>query len=148
MDWIAKRVAGKNNEGGLFIMGVDIQQSELEALEKAFQLMWGKFPEAVQLTYKDREVIALNDASLKLGRSTGTKCSSRGAPEDHRGCLANQAMSTQQAVFRKVTFKGKEIITYWLPVDGYPDVFIHFALGNLIDYDNTPRLVQNTNSGT
>jgi hypothetical protein len=125
-------------------MDANIQQSELEALEKAFQLMWGKFPEAVQLTYKDREVVALNEASLKLGRSTGTKCSSRGASEDHRGCLANQAMSTQQAVFKKITFKGKKIITYWLPIEGHPNFFIHFALGNLIDYDNTPETARNT----
>jgi hypothetical protein len=124
-----------NHEGGLLILDVNIQQSERDVLEKAFHLMWGKFPEAVQLTYKDREVVALNEASLKLGRSTGTKCSSRGAPEDHRGCLANQAMSTQQAVFRKMVFKGKEIITYWLPIEGYPDYFIHFAVGNTVDYN-------------
>ncbi|MDR1205222.1 MAG: hypothetical protein LBL26_07045, partial [Peptococcaceae bacterium] len=66
-------------------MAVDIPQDELGALEKAFQLMWGNFPEAVQLTYKTREVVALNKAGLKLGRSTGTKCSARGAAEDHRG---------------------------------------------------------------
>jgi hypothetical protein len=59
-------------------MSINIPQSELDALEKAFQLMWDNFPEAVQLTYKNREVIALNKASLKLGRTTGTKCSFRG----------------------------------------------------------------------
>jgi hypothetical protein len=120
-------------------MAVDIQQDELDALEKAFQLMWGNFPEAVQLTYKTREVIALNKAGLKLGRSTGTKCSARGAVEDHRGCLANQAMSTQQPVFKKIEFYGREIITYWLPVDGYPDLFIHFAIRTAIDCDTAPE---------
>ncbi|MDR1030885.1 MAG: hypothetical protein LBL76_08435 [Treponema sp.] len=116
-------------------MGVAIPQSELDALEKAFQLMWGNFPEAVQLTYKNREVIALNKASLKLGRSKGTKCSTRGKPEDHQGCLANQVMSTQQSMFKKLNFYGREIITYWLPVDGYPDLFIHFAITTAIDND-------------
>jgi hypothetical protein len=122
-------------------MAVNIQQNELDTLEKAFQLMWGNFPEAVQLTYKDREVIALNKASLKLGRLTGVKCSSRGAPEDHRGCLANQAMSTQQPMFKKLKFYGKEIISYWLPIDGYPDFFVHFAIGNAIDYDKASEAV-------
>jgi hypothetical protein len=119
-------------------MSVNIPQSELDALEKAFHLMWGKFPEPVQLTYKDREIIALNDASLKLGRAKGTKCSSRGAPEDHQGCLANRAMSRQEAVFRKITVEGKELLVYWLPLDGYPDLFLHFAVGKVIDYNNTP----------
>jgi hypothetical protein len=127
-------------------MSVNIPQSELDVLEKAFQLMWGNFPEAVQLTYKNREVIALNKASLKLGRSTGVKCSLRGKPEDHRGCLANQAMITQQPMFKKIKFYGKEIITYWLPVDGYPDIFIHFAIGNAVDYDQPSEAVQNTNT--
>jgi hypothetical protein len=118
-------------------MSVNIPQNELDALEKAFHLMWGNFPEAVQLTYKNREVIALNKASLKIGRTTGTKCSLRGKPEDHRGCPANQVMKTQQPMFKKLKFYGREIITYWLPVDGYPDFFIHFAIGAIIDYDKT-----------
>jgi hypothetical protein len=123
-------------------MGVNIPQSELDALEKAFQLMWGNFPEAVQLTYKNREVIALNKASLKLGRSVGTKCSSRGAPEDHRGCLAGQAMRTQQPVFRKYKDGERGFISYWLPVDGHPDVFIHFAVGKAIDYDTQKSVIR------
>jgi hypothetical protein len=118
-------------------MDINIPQNELDKLEKAFQLMWGNFPEAVQLTYKNREVIALNKAGIKLGRTTGTKCSCRGKPEDHQGCLANQAMRTQQPMFKKLNFHGKEIITYWLPVDGHPDLFIHFSVGNTINYDKT-----------
>ncbi|MDR1133782.1 MAG: hypothetical protein LBL05_06430, partial [Synergistaceae bacterium] len=91
-------------------MAVNIPQSELDALENAFLLMWGNFPEAVQLTYKTREIIALNDAGVKLGRSKGMKCSSHGSPEGHRGCLANQAMSTRQPVFKKKIKGEREII--------------------------------------
>lgn len=31
------------------------------------------------------------------------------------------------------------MITYWLPVDGYPDIFIHFGVGVTIDYDEVPE---------
>lgn len=127
-------------------MAINIPQSELDALEKAFQLMWGNFPEPVQLTHKNREIIALNDACVKFGRSKGMKCSSHGAPEGHRGCLANQALRTQQPVFKKTKYGEREITTYWLPVDGYPDLFIHFSVGATIDYDKTPELAQNTSN--
>lgn len=116
-------------------MAINIEQSELDALERAFQLMWGNFPEPVQLTYKNREIIALNAACAKFGRLKGMKCSSHGAPEAHRGCLANRAMSTQQPVFKKSTYGDKAMIMYWLPVTGYPDIFIHFGVGVTIDYD-------------
>lgn len=116
-------------------MNMKIEQSELDALARAFQLMWGNFPEPVQLTYKNREIIALNAACEKIGRSKGMRCSSHGAPEAHSGCLANQALSTGKSVFKKTKYGGKEMITYWLPVDGYPDIFIHFGVGATIDYD-------------
>lgn len=124
-------------------MAVNIAQSELVALERAFQLMWGKFPEPVQLTHKNREIIALNAACAQFGRKQGMKCSSHGAPEAHRGCLADQAMRTQQAVYKKVKYGEKEMITYWLPVAGYPDLFLHFSIGVTINYDEIPELVQN-----
>lgn len=120
-------------------MEINIPQSELDALEKAFHLMWGNFPEGAQLTYKNREIIALNAACEKIGRSKGMKCISHGAPEGHRGCLANQALRTQRPVFKKTKYGDKEMITYWLPVDGYPDVFIHFGVGVTIDYDEQPE---------
>ncbi|MDR1094904.1 MAG: hypothetical protein LBL31_00780, partial [Spirochaetaceae bacterium] len=49
-------------------------------------------------------------------------------PEDHQGCLANETMRAQQPMSKKRAFYGKEIITCWLPVDGYPGLFIHFAI--------------------
>ncbi len=120
-------------------MDMEIKQSELDELTRAFHLMWGSFPEPVQLTYKNREIIALNAACEKFGRSKGMKCSSHGAPEAHKGCLANRAMSTQQPVFKKNTNGDKEMITYWLPVAGYPDIFIHFGVGVTIDYNDLPE---------
>jgi hypothetical protein len=114
-------------------MSVNIPQSELEVLEKAFHLMWDKFPELVRLIYKDREVIAVNEVGAKFGLSKGNKCSEEGPPEAHRDCQADRAMSTQRAAFNTMKFGEKEVTIYWLPVDGYPDVFLHFAAGTATD---------------
>ncbi|SFL93599.1 hypothetical protein [Pelosinus propionicus] len=108
---------------------------------EAFHLMWGNFPEPVQLTHKNREIIALNAACQKFGRTEGMKCSTHGAPEAHKGCLANQALDTQQPTFKKIKFGEREIITYWLPIEGYPELFIHFSVGVTTDYNTTPENV-------
>ena len=71
-------------------MAINITQSELDALERAFQLMWGEVP------------------------GTGA------------------------------AHKNREIMTYWLPVDGYPDIFIHFSIGMTSDNDKMPEVAQNS----
>jgi len=107
---------------------------------EAFYLMWGNFPEAVQLTHKSREIIALNAECERFGRVKGMICSSHGAPEAHQGCLANQALKTQQPVVKKQIFGDAEITTYWLPVDGYPDLFIHFGVGIRAMLEKSPSV--------
>jgi hypothetical protein len=106
---------------------------------EAFHLMWDHFPEPATLVHKTREVIAVNPACQSIGRVQGMNCAKHGAPEAHRGCLANQALATQESVFKKGKFGEKEIITYWLPIDGYPEYFIHFGVGVTIDYDTIPK---------
>lgn len=108
---------------------------------EAFHLMWGNFPEPATLVHKSREVIAVNAACEVIGRVKGMNCATHGAPEAHRGCLANQALSAQQSAFKKITFGEKELISYWLPVDGYPELFVHFGVGVTINYDATPEKV-------
>ena len=101
---------------------------------EAFQLMWENFPEPVTLVHKSREVIAVNTACAAFGRTPGMRCIEQGAPEAHRGCLANQALQTQTATYKTITRGDKTIISYWLPINGYPDYFIHFGVGVTIDY--------------
>ncbi|QDR81290.1 hypothetical protein SPTER_26660 [Sporomusa termitida] len=55
--------------------------------------------------------------------------------EPHRDCLANQALATQKPTFVKGKLGEREIISYWLPIAGYPEHFIHFGVGVTIDYD-------------
>jgi hypothetical protein len=102
---------------------------------EAFELMWGNFPEPVTLVHKSREVIAVNTVCKRIGREKGINCATIGGPEDHKGCLANQALATQKPAFIKVRYGEREIISYWLPVEGYPDIFIHFGVGVTINYD-------------
>lgn len=110
---------------------------------EAFQLMWGNFPEPVTLVRKSREVVSVNAACRLIGRVEGMNCATQGAPEAHKGCLANQALATQQPAFKKIKFGDKEIISYWLPVDGYPDLFVHFGVGVTIDYDAISKNTSN-----
>ena len=107
----------------------------------AFQLMWGSFPEPVTLVHKSREVIAVNAACESIGRVEGMNCATHGAPEAHKGCLANQALSTQQPAFKKSKFGDREIISYWLPLAGYPELFIHFGVGVTLDYNTASETI-------
>ncbi len=101
---------------------------------EAFELMWGKFPEPVTLVHKSREVIAVNSACASFGRNPGVKCNEQGPAEAHSGCLANRALSSQEATYKSMILGDKHIISYWLPIEGYPDYFIHFGVGVTIDY--------------
>lgn len=109
-----------------------------EKVIEAFELMWGHFPEPTSLVHKSREVIAVNAACKSIGLEKGMNCATRG-PEPHKGCLANQALKTQQPVYTKIKIGERDIISYWLPVDGYPEYFVHFGVGVTIDYDAIPE---------
>ena len=102
---------------------------------EAFHLMWDNFPEPASLVHKSREVMAVNKAHGALGYlKPGMNCSKTGAPGAHKGCLANQALASGEAVYAVVKPAAKEIIAYWLPLDGHPEFFVHFGVGTTIDY--------------
>ncbi|MDF2572512.1 MAG: hypothetical protein K0R55_4116 [Sporomusa sp.] len=102
---------------------------------EAFHLMWGKFPEPVMLIHKTREILAVNEVCGKAGGVTGIKCTSIGSPEQHKRCLANQALVSQQATYSKGESNGREVIGYWIPVPNYPECYVHFGVGTMIDYN-------------
>lgn len=119
-------------------MDIKNEQSTFDELVTAFYLMWEKFPEPVTLVHKSKEVVAVNSACQLVGREQGMNCAKQGAPEAHRGCLAHKAIQAQQPAWRKLQYGEKEVISYWLPVPGYPDFFIHFGVGMTVDYDQMP----------
>ncbi|GEM_PF-96497 len=104
-------------------------------LINAFHLMWDNFPEPVGLVHKSREVAAVNKGHFY---KPGDVCARSGHNGPHAGCLANQALSEKKAVAvaRRNPAEEKDVITYWLPFDGYPDYFIHFSIRIAIDYEN------------
>ncbi len=106
---------------------------------ESFQLMWGNFPEPVMLVHKTREILAVNEACLNAGGVVGHKCSDIGSPEQHKRCLANQALAAQQAKYSKNKSGEREIIGYWIPITGYPDIYVHFGVGTTIDYNECNR---------
>ena len=55
-----------------------------EEIIRAFHLMWDNFPEAVMITQKSREIIAVNNKAAEFGLKPGIKCSSIGKPENHK----------------------------------------------------------------
>lgn len=93
---------------------------------------------------RSREIIALNPAcSNASGLQPGQKCSSYGSPEQHKGCLCNQAIDTASPVC--VAYQGPkgQAYGYWIPVAEKPEWILHFSVGLLADYlEMTPRTIQ------
>ncbi|AIF54108.1 hypothetical protein [Pelosinus sp. UFO1] len=104
---------------------------------EAFHMMWDNFPEAVMLIHKSREILAVNNACRNAGGVVGGKCSELGGSERHKGCLANQAIATNKATYSKSEVGGKEIIGYWIPLTDYPDIYVHFGVGIMVDYNKS-----------
>ena len=110
----------------------------------AFEMMWGKFPEGVMLIDKSKNILAVNAACAAVGLSAGMICSNIGPPESHKGCLANQAIVEQKAKYKKINTNGKEFISFWVPVDGQDNLYLHFSVGMMVDYDSCSELTEST----
>ena len=112
--------------------------SENEIIQ-AFQLMWGNFPEAVMITQKSREIVAVNKVAESFGLKPGMKCSSVGKPENHRGCQCNRAVDEGNPVF--VTYEGNfgKAYGFWIPIEEKPEWVIHFGVGYAFEYEKISR---------
>jgi hypothetical protein len=109
----------------------------MDKLVEAFHLMWDNYPESVMLIHKDRTIIAANKAGEKAGRQVGIKCATIKPPEIHKGCKANEALANSVPTYRKKKGNLGDIISFWLPIDGYTDYLIHFSVGGAIKYEYT-----------
>jgi hypothetical protein len=81
-------------------------------------------------------VLAVNRTAEKCGMQIGIKCYSIPPLESHRWCNANAALIAKECRYSKLKGSLGDVITYLLPVDGYPDYYIHFSVGFRIDYEN------------
>lgn len=110
----------------------------------AFHMMWGKFPEGAMLIDKSRNIIAVNAACAENGLAAGMICSQIGSSGSHKGCLANQALAEKKAKFRKISMDGKEFISFWVPVVGQDNLFLHFPVGMTVDYGTCEDTFENS----
>ena len=110
-----------------------------EEIIRAFHLMWDNFPEAVMITQKSREIVAVNKKAAEFGLKPGIKCSSVGKPESHKGCLCNQAVDTGEPQF--ITYEGNfgKAYGYWIPIPEKPEWIIHFGVGYAFEYKKISR---------
>ena len=106
---------------------MDGQNTE-KKLSQAFKMMWGKYPESVRLIRKDFTIIAANEMYDEKNGAVGTKCNAVN-PEAHKGCQAHEALKKQEAVKMDYLIGEDNFSAYWVPVNGVPDHYIHFADG-------------------
>ena len=101
-----------------------------EEVSRNFHLFWDNFPFPVMLVRKDRTIVELNQAGQAMGCVPGTRCADIGKKEDHRGCLANQALQEQSAkrVVAYVESYGVVLDSYWVPLAGAEDLYLHFSV--------------------
>lgn len=106
---------------------------------QAFHAMWGNFPEAVMITQKSREIVALNKVAEKYGLKVGIKCSSVGKPENHKGCQCNKAVDSGEPVI--CTYEGNfgKAYGFWIPIAEKPEWVIHFGVGYAFEYPKINR---------
>jgi hypothetical protein len=94
-----------------------------------FHLFCDNFPFPVMLVHKDRTILAVNKAGDTVGYPTGIRCVDLGQKEHHKGCQANQALTEQTAkrVVAYSDFTGSVMDSYWIPLAGSSDLYLHFA---------------------
>ncbi len=99
--------------------------AKYEELIRAFHLTWDGFPGMARLISKDNCVLASNRAAEAAGLTAGQICSKMGPPESHKGCRKALALSTDTA---QVDRPVENRIRAWVPVNGYPDIVVHFSI--------------------
>ena len=51
------------------------------------------------------------------------------------GCMAEEAWKNGEASYRKKVGKLGDVVSFWIPVDGYPDYLVHFSVGSIQKYE-------------
>jgi len=112
-------------------MSIDVS----DEIRRNFHLFWDNYPAAVILVYKDHTIIETNRIARERGYPTGIKCVDMGERKHHAGCKAQVALRDKVAV-RDVAyyeFLGQVVDSYWIPLAGAEDFFVHFAT-DITDY--------------
>lgn len=102
-------------------------------LAHSFHAMYDRFPEAVQLAYKDNRIVAVNPPMHAI-RKPGDYCTLPSGEEEF-GSLLKQALQTRQTQWAQLPAKadGQVPISYWIPVPDHEDYYVHFVMGMVPD---------------
>jgi hypothetical protein len=94
-----------------------------------FHLFYDNFPAPVILVHKDRTILAMNKTAETVGYQTGIRCIDMGEKENHKACLGNKALSEQTGtrLVAYFDFAGAVLDTYWIPLTGSNELFVHYA---------------------
>ena len=100
-------------------------EKDIEKLIADFHLCWDHFPGPARLIDRSNTILAANEAAARAGFKAGLTCSRVGTPESHRGCRKWKALQEKEP---QIDRPSENRIREWLPVDGFPDIVIHFSL--------------------
>lgn len=97
-------------------------------LAHSFHAMYDRFPEAVQLAYKDNRIVAVNPPMHAI-RKPGDYCTLPTGEGDF-GNLLKQALQTRQTQWAQLPAKadGQIPVSYWIPVPDHEDYYVHFVM--------------------
>ena len=102
-----------------------MDEAKYEELIAAFHKTWELFPGQARLIDRTNRVIAVNAFAAKNGRTPGEICAKFGKPESHMGCRKKEALDTGEG---KLDRPFAERVRGWVPLEGYPDIVVHFSL--------------------
>lgn len=97
-------------------------------LAHSFHAMYDRFPEAVQLAYKDNRIVAVNPPMHAI-RKPGDYYTMPSGDGDF-GSLLKQALQTRQTQWAQLPAKadGQIPVSYWIPVPDHEDYYVHFVM--------------------
>jgi uncharacterized transporter ydgF len=102
-------------------------------LAHSFHAMYDRFPEAVQLAYKDNRIVAVNPPMYTLCKPGDYYTMPSG--DGDFGSLLKQALQTRQTQWAQLPAKadGQIPVSYWIPVPDHEDYYVHFVMGMVPD---------------
>ncbi len=107
-----------------------MDEKHIKTAIEAFDTMWENYPSPVMLITKKQVIVALNKVARELGLTPGITCYSLlGRDRTCADCKAALALKEKagkrNVAYNKITDSIRD--TYWIPVNGDSDLYIHFA---------------------
>lgn len=121
-------------------------EKTLAQIIEAFDMMWGNYPEPVRLIDRSFLVVAANTAYVNMGGPVNVKCNV-GDPLLHQGCQAQNALKTGESKIKSVDMGGVIWDSYWVPVKGTKEYFVHFTNGMNAYLETMKNAAEQTQQG-